>query len=367
MADSQAFPAQALAQLIRTTLKKCRPGSTFTEVYQVSSSNKTTAQALAQILKSNPLYSESILAMEIIGPKVARWEEEEKENPKKNDILIDRVVQLLNKTGIRNSVAAIQLNRIRGQGLPRKKNDRFILDPKEQLRYALLAEEKCIDQDLPGSDQSFLAGYHYDLLSNLYVARKAPKELLEMLDKSWAEGEKNAQVALEVASLLKSFYYTHFIVAACLLAPIGKVLMAEMFPKDLGEGSWGSFTKLCQKQERFTYLAQWIGEYRRFSITYADLSALFMSFARLLPSIELAVAFHNDPEFIRARHPDIYKLSCLLCLSSALGSIPEDQDPMERLTAIHIKCMKDLGITESSLKKLGKTKEKKSNEDPKKT
>jgi hypothetical protein len=258
--------------------------------------------------------------------------------------MLERSVQLLNRNVTRNVVAAIQLNRLRNAGLPRTKTDKLVLSPAEQLRYAILAEDNCLESELPGSDSAFLAGYHYDVLLAIYTTQKAPKDLTTTLEKSWAEGFKAARLAATLASHVNSFHHHSYIYGATLVAPIGKVLMAELFPKELGANSWSQFTTQCEKFGDRSQLALWVGEFRRFGFSYAELSGLFISFLGLFSSIESAVYFHSNPQNLMKEDQDLYRLSGLISVSLALVSLAAKEDRVAHLNAIHLRCLKNLGV-----------------------
>jgi hypothetical protein len=333
-----------ISKTIKSTLKHCVPGLTFRETIRLTADNATSIESITNTIQTNPVYSSFFKALDILASRIATWEEEEKENPKKDHVLLERSVQLLNRSVTRNVIGALQLNRLRDAGLPRTKTDKLILAPREQLRYALLAEDDCLERELPGSELAFLAGYHYDVLLALYTTHKAPKEISTTLEKSWAEGLKAARLAATLASHFTAFHHHSYIYGASLVAPIGKVLMAELFPKELLASSWSQFIIQCEKFENRSQLALWVGEFRRFGMTYAELSGFVISFLTLFEPIESAVFFHSDPQNLIKKDTELYRLSALISVSLALGSLKVEKNRVSYLNSIHLDCLKDLGI-----------------------
>jgi len=314
------------------------------EVMRLNANIAPSIESIAHVIQSNPVYAAFFKSLDILSSRIGNWEEEQKNNPKKDYVILERSVQLLNRNVARNVVASIQLNRIRGAGLPRTKSEKLVLSPREQLRFAVLAEDDCLEREWPGSESAFLAGYHYDVLLALYTTQKASKEITQTLEKSWKEGLKAARLAATLATHFTSFHFHSSIYAASLIAPIGKVLMAELFPKELLSASWSQFTTQCEKLETNNQLALWVGEFRRFGLSYTELSGLVVSFLGLFGPIESAVYFHGDPQNLMNRNEDLYRLTALISVSLALASLKVEKDRVAHLNSIHLRCLTDLEI-----------------------
>jgi hypothetical protein len=337
------------------TLRHCVPGSTCREVFRLAADNIARSEAMALPLRGNQAYEEFLTSLDTLQSRVTAWTEEEAKNPASRQIIRDRVVALLQKSGTRNTIAAIQLNRLSRTGLKRKKNDRFILSPKEQIRYALAAEEECQNRGLPGAEQCYQAGYHYDVLNAVLNARKASNDAKNGLKSSWSEGLKTARVASAIAGALKSFHHHQYVFPASLLAPIGKPLMAIFFPADLGDTAWVKFLASCEKLGDKQYLALWTGQRRRYPISDAELGALVVSFVGLFPEIEPVIAFQRDPQLLRAGDRELYRLAGLISIASALTQLPARSGRAGHLNAIHLTALKDLGLEPDRLDLLVET------------
>ncbi|MEO7164225.1 MAG: hypothetical protein ABI041_14990 [Bdellovibrionia bacterium] len=335
---------RVISKVIKSTLKHCVPGATFREIMRLAEDHESTIESFIQVVQTNPVYSTFFQSLDILSSKIVNWEEEEEDNPARDGLILKKSVQLLNRNVTRNVMAALQINRIRGAGLPRTRYEHLFLSPKEQLNFSSLAEEDCLERELPGSDSAFLAGYHYDVLLALYTTQKAPLEVTMALVKSWTEGLRAARLAAALAANVPSFHHHHYIYGATLVSPIGKVLMAELFPKELLTASWSHFVHQCEKSESKSHLALWVGEFHRFGVSYAELSGLFISFLGFFAPIESAVCFHNNPQNLMEQDSEQYRLAALISVSIVLASFKVEDDFKNHLSSIHLRCLSDLGI-----------------------
>lgn len=336
--------ARVLSNVIKNTLKHCVPGATFREIMRLAEDPESTIESFIQVVQTNQVYSTFFQSLDILSSRIVNWEEEEEDNPARDGLILKKSVQLLNRNVTRNVMAALQINRIRGAGLPRTRHEHLFLAPKEQLNFSVLAEDDCLERELPGSDAAFLAGFHYDVLLALYTTQKAPLEVTMALVKSWTEGLRAARLAAALAAKVPSFHHHHYIYGATLISPIGKVLMAELFPKELLTESWAAFIHQCEKSENKSQLALWVGEFRRFGLSYSELSGLVISFLGFFAPIESAVYFHNNPQNLIEKDRDLYRLAALISVSLALASFKVEEDFADNLNSIHLRCLSDLGI-----------------------
>ncbi len=279
----------ALGSLIDGFLAPLPPGTTLRQVLKASGDESALAQDIARPIEANPLYLHSLLSIDSLSSRINQWTEELAEADERDHLLLNRLVGLLGKAAIRNLVACVRLHRMSGAGLPRKPSEKPRVAPREQLRFALAAEELCTDNHWIHPELAFVAGYHYDCLAALFAAKKLPKDRSAYLTETFKHAVRNAKIAYAIASHASALEHGKHVVAAALLAPIGKALMAVMYPKEDGESSWHAFVAQASKLREPWNLAHLALEGRRFEITHEQLSYVvvlaFGAFGEIAPAL----------------------------------------------------------------------------------
>src|SRR5690606_31287839 len=91
---------------------------------------------------ANGAYAQFVLKVDFLQGRIKDWISEMPEGQADVRVLLERVFILLGKQASRNLIASIRLARL-GNTLPKKKSERFSVNPKDQLKHGLYAEEFC--------------------------------------------------------------------------------------------------------------------------------------------------------------------------------------------------------------------------------
>lgn len=345
-AEKMGSPAltEQLSKCITTYLQPCVPGPTLEGVLSVVANHDLYPRDLAPAVWPNQAYTQFILKVDFLQTRVNEWVAESPEGQPNYKVIIQRIFTLLGKQASRNLVACVRLNRALGV-IPRKSQDRMPLQPNEQLKHAIAAEEFCQSRDYAFSEVAFTGGLHYDLLLATMTRGKASRDALAAFPTQWAESLKTAHFAYELGSRMKSFKSNHTLFAAGLVMGIGKILMTAMYPKELAAKSWPGFLTECEKLKTGRWLYMEVQETKRFEVTHSELSALAVSYCKMLAPIEKAVRYYENPYYLKKIAPDLYFLSALLSLANTLcqgRTLRENQKHLIR----------DLGLTPQIIKEV---------------
>jgi hypothetical protein len=305
------------SQLIAEYLQPLVPGQTVRTLIEASADPVVRPLDLAQIIKANQSYSQLLRRMDLLQSRIAEWKAEDEKRADMGDVILDRIVSLLGKQATRNAGVCIGLHKLQGT-LPKKESDRFNLTPQDQIKSALAAEGFCQEHNLAYSEIAYVAGLHYDWLKAIFVRNKAPKDALTALSAAWTEGFEAARIAYDLSRLVKDFKFDRMVFAAALLEPIGKSLIAALYPKDLAAASWSAFLSDCDKFKTRKEEAFDAFEKVRFDPTYREASALIIQYFGLLSPIEMAVYFSQHPYFLKKANRDLYRLSGIISLARGL-------------------------------------------------
>jgi len=339
--ESQALE-QCLSKCISTYLQPCVPGTTLEEVLSIVHNADLYPKDIAPVVINNQAYEQSILRIDFLQAKIKDWISESPEGQANYSKILGRIFTLLGKQASRNLVACIRINKLLGV-LPKKEQERMALMPKEQLKHGIAAEEFCQNRDYAFSDFAFIGGLHFDLLFAAMTKAKASRDALTAFSTQWVESLRAAHFAYEIASRQNSFKWNDRLFSAALCMGIGKLLMITLYPKELGAKSWLGFLAECEKLKFGRWIHFQTQESKRFDVTHSELSSLVVSYSHFLTPIEKAIRYYQDPYFLKKLEPDLFRVSAICNLSSALSmGQPFDEG--------HRRLQKEIGLTDDQIK-----------------
>jgi hypothetical protein len=347
-----------LSDLLTRYFLPATPGKTLQNVLDSINDPQSRVQNLKIHFERNPFYLLYLLQTDALQERLRSWEEEEQANPRKNSVILERTLNLMGSQAIRNTVAAIRVNRIAEQGLPRKKSDKLILSSPDLLKRAIAAEDFCENERLGFGRDAFCAGLHYDLLSAQFNAKKASAEAKTELEAAWTQGWSTARAMHLLVSATKNFTHSRYAFGAGFLIHLGKPLMAITYPKERGDKSWGAFKKECEKYRSKSALAFSLFEKNTFPVTHAELSSLMVSSFALFRPVEKAIFYYRQPQFLKPVDSDLYKMAAYLYIADLLT---DKSAPLEeRLARIPRGLLKDMKLDAEDLLSLFRENKEKS-------
>ncbi len=293
-AETKEFKKFASALLARYHL-----GAPLLEVVRLLTDAEVRVQHLMPWFEQNPFYEHSLFKLPMIQERIKAWFQEEETNPRRLEVVLERILGLLGKHAVRNFILALRLVRISGGPLPRKKGEAFALNTGDLLKYSLKVEEFFMDKNWPGAQDAFLAGYHFDLLTAILTQQKATKETLALVEKSFEEAFRSAKLATALGSKVKGLKHQRWVFPAALCAHLGRVGMHLCFPKEGGGRSWLGTLNAYEKAGPRAAMTFGLVEYPRFSLTSGVLSAALVSSMGLFPSAVKSLLGLHTPETLK--------------------------------------------------------------------
>jgi len=180
----------------------------------------------------NEFLTHFILRWDLLQPKLKEWREEFPEGRAPQALLLERTLLLIGKQAARNYIASLAVLKIAGR-LPRKKSDRFQIQPAETVKYALKAEAFAEENGLPESGMAFLAGLHFDLLKAALTAAQAPKEASSLIERDWEEWVKRAFYASLLGTRGHGIKKGETLFSLALLMRLGRVVQSARAPREV--------------------------------------------------------------------------------------------------------------------------------------
>jgi hypothetical protein len=351
-----------LQKLLKSTLQPVALDAVAQGVIGAIGHEATRAEDMAPLIGSDARYRNYLFAQTFLAERMSEWVTENEGQSNRDQILLDRLLRLLGKTPVRNLIACASLERLVGDPDPKpsggasqegpplgpgKDEGKITVMPSRVIPFALAAESACADRGWVHPETAFEAGLHYDWLAALIKKRKAPPDEKAALDAAFKEGLGIARMAYELGHRVGSVQHGKFIVAAGLLLPIGKPLMASLFPSSLGEGSWAKFAKSCEGDACFDRLL--FLEPALFPVTHRELGCLFVNFGGLLRAVEKAIQFYLEPYRLKGLEPHLYQLAALLSVAARMARATKSDQKLA-LEPFHDQWMKDNRIDASTLK-----------------
>jgi hypothetical protein len=294
-----------LDRLLDQYLLSAAPDPILSRIIAAHGDRSLGAQELAQVVQESPELTRAFLEQKSLARRIAEWSEEQPGRADLQDFLVKRVAGLLGKTAVRDQVARLLLPQP-GIGKP------------AEITYARKAEAEVESRSWAFAEIAFQAGLHYDWLASQLSIRRAPRDAVRVLDESFLEGLATARFAHAISLRLRSLELGRFAFAAAALLPLGRALMATVFP-------WSRL-----RDEAGRSGAPWSAAYldllegRRFETSTPELSGLFIVSFGLLREVEPAVRFGLEPWLLEGLNPAQKELAWVLSLSSRLarGGLP---------------------------------------------
>lgn len=344
---------EALSKLMGGYLMSLKPMPTPRAALATFENPEKRVQDFVSLVLQNQLYHDHALRLGVLQDRIKSWFEDEKLGKDVDRIILTRVALLLGKGAMRNLILATGIGRLMQNqplALPRKKADKYSLNVSDTLKFANLAEAHCENREWAFTSKAYEAGLLWDVIRARALDQKAPKDVLTALDTQWVESLKVASVSYELASTIKNFHFAPHAFGAGLLIGLGKVLMTVQFPKDLGEGSYATFSTEVEKYKSKRLEALWLLEKKKFPVTHEKLASLVAGFSLLYTDVEQALYFCKDPNFLKRTGPkELYQLAVILHLSCILGDPQCGPIAAKKLDMIAEMGLNDLGLSRETL------------------
>lgn len=312
---------------VETTLSTCiskylilaLPGPTLEKAIGVTLNKERYAADFAPVVMENSAYSQFVLKVDFLQTRIKEWMSEMPEGQVNTRVLLERVFILLGKQASRNLVASIRLARL-GNTLPKKKSERFSVNPKDQLKHALFAEEFCENRNYAETGLAFLAGLQYDLLMTAFTKAKASRDAMNGFVNHFPEAIRTAHFAYEIGSRMGSFPNSEYAFSAGLSLTLGRILAIALYPKDLGAASYAGFQAEIEKKNALKWMFADLEERRRFPVQPVELAAQAVWQLGFLRPIEPAIRFAKEPYLLKKTQPKLHALALLLRLADLTSS-----------------------------------------------
>ena len=305
--------------IVRDYLVPASPGATLTRILEIHAGGTPDTSSTLKLLQDNPAYAQIIIKQARLAQKITQWKEECGTSGDLQTYLLHRIIGLMGQSSTRDLIASLRLSRVLGKGIPRKKGDVIELKPQEQLAFALKTEEFCASQNWAFPEMAYVAGLHYDWLLALLQARKASEEAKKILAEAHLEGLRIAECAVRVSQQIKSIHLDRYVLASSIVLPLGKVLMAVLYPKGAGEKTWSGVMAEAEKYGRAKWAAVEHFEKSQLEDTYPEMSALFAQAFELIAPAAPAIRFALEPWMLASANNDQRQLGMILSVANSLA------------------------------------------------
>lgn len=296
------------------------------QMLEIHAEGTSDSSRVVKLLKNNPAYAQIIIKQTKLGQKVKQWKEEYGAGSDLHGYLLKRIVGLMGQSSTRDFIASLRLARTLDKGLPKKKGDLLELKPQEQLAFALKTEEFSASQHWPFPEMAYVAGLHYDWLLALLQSRKASEEAKKVLADAHHEGLRIAECAYRVSQQLKAIPLDQFVLAAALVLPLGKALMAVLYPKGPGEKTWSAVMADAEKYGRAKWAAAEFLEKKLLEDTYPEMTVLFVQAFQLLAPAASAIRYALEPWALAHADTDHKQLCMILSTANSLAHAQTARD-----------------------------------------
>ncbi len=268
------------------------------------------AEQLIPIVLENEFLTHFILRWDLLQPKLKEWREEFTEGRAPQSLLLERTLLLIGKQATRNYIASLAVLKITGR-LPRKKSDRFQIQPAETVKYAIKAETFAEDNGLPESGMAFLAGLHFDLLRASLTAAQAPKEASTLIEREWDEWVKRAYYASLLGTRSHGIKKGETLFSLTLLMRLGRVVQAARAPRELETKSFTTFIKGFDERWISPFLER-KRERGSFEFTELEWGALLVATVNLAPQFVAPLLFREEPYLLGKESRDFESVCRLI-------------------------------------------------------
>jgi hypothetical protein len=297
--------------LLRDILDPMIPDPVLLGVLRSVSDENCRARDLAPLVRQDLGYRQYLFAQTFLSERLKEWLSENEARANRDLLLLERILGLLGKAPVRNLIACARIERLLGESEALGVDEKIVVTPVTLLPFAVEAERICQDEGWLGPGEAFAAGFHYDCLAALAGKRGASPEDRAAVGAAFKEGLSLGRAAYELGHGVREIDQGDRLFAAGLLLPIGKAVMAALFPKSAGAGAWIEFLKSCTAGEYSAELLL-LRERRRFPVTHWEIGSLIASFGVVLQDLEKPIFFFSDPDRLKRTDPAHYPLCALL-------------------------------------------------------
>lgn len=338
--DSKAF-----SRILGDCLYGVAPSHTARAVAEYTLQPEITLQSYIQKIVTNDAYCAFIQKLDVLAKRRAEWAAEIEERPDKDAIIVERLIRLLGRDSTRNVILSIHINRLAKEKLPHSDKDKLVLNPPDQLKFALLAENDRASSNKPGADIAFIAGWHYDIVLAAFRGRGIGSKALEkQAEAVFRESLREGKFAEALAEKMNNLELGKYSIASCLLLGLGRLLMEHFFPGDAKGAGWPTFQKELETWTRARATVQILREPRKFIIQHEELASLVISFVGLLRPIERAVRYSGMPSYLKKVDPPSHRMSQVLLLTrQMMAQKSYSSNAWQRLL------MTELGVPDASV------------------
>ena len=250
---------------------------------------------------------------------------------KENTPKLTAAIALLGMQRTRDFVCALQILRMVGRRHPEVAADgKLNFKSSDYLKYALRTEEFLSVRRMQYGDTAYAAGMMFDVMVAVATELfEAPKPFEEYVGEVYKHSLKTARIGVEIAKTFKSFSYTKFVFAGCLVHDIGKLAMDLIFGP--GAESYATFRADIEKRPTSREVRHF-AETKRFGLTHEYYGAQMVHYFGVFKDIEKAILFHHEPYLAKTANKELYTFASLIALASNMTNnfrVPKDaNDPI---------------------------------------
>lgn len=303
---------EALTELVRDYLGPLTPGKVLERFLEASFNKEVTPAALAKLIETNPVYAHFLQKLDILKEKVKQWQEEQGKD--EGTLRITQfIITLLGSAVTRNAILSIWITRRAGPGLPRKDGVPFVVAPRNQLKYALAADDYAEENKLTHRDLAYLSGFCFDWTCALIEKKGgAIKSEKKYVDEIWGQAILASRIAYELSAIPKNFKMSRYAFAATMMTFLGRFFMVISFPKKGKDSGWRDLIKHCTSHGPNSFLALRTLEARRYAFTHAEAGSLCAGQIQLLKPAEPAIRFYQEPYLLKSKDPKSFELASVV-------------------------------------------------------
>jgi hypothetical protein len=253
-------------------------GPTAMAILQAFANIDVTADRMARVLQGNSYF-------EVLFQRVVESVSKREPQPSTEAAII-----LMGIQNSRNLIVANQILRTVKGGYPEwTKEGKLKVLSSDIVKLGLKTEEALVSRKDPHSDMGFVAGVVLDILAQLALEHSEEKKrVAALIDAVHDHGMKAAAFGAVLVRGLPAFPYPKFVVPACLLHDVGKVVLAIL------DRRYPAFMDEMQKKDVPRALRFQL-ERDLFGVDHAVLGSMVLrAFPPLRPAAA-AVMLHHSP------------------------------------------------------------------------
>jgi hypothetical protein len=246
-------------------------------------------QEYLAFFEHHPVFLDQILRLDSLKNRITQWNEEEAKNPERKKVILERIINLLGKTPLRNLCAAVSISRATRSLLVKSKKDRPQFKASDLIKFAVKAEAFAESKSLPNHQEIFEAALVIDWLLQLIRHHKLSKEAEKYLEAQFNQSIKAGWIAHLLVSLQKKSKWDRLAFPSMFFILAGRGIQFWLFPRELDQNSYMEFSKKIEKDYAHDFRMMDECERSRFVHASTDWAALlatcFPRFAEVVPSL----------------------------------------------------------------------------------